>query len=328
MTSLALINQLLGQPPNASQHGYQIDDFIEFSHWFMAVLFVGWSAFFIYVLIRFRKRRNPQANHIGVKSAISTHLEFAVVLIDAVLLIGFAIPIWAKRVNEFPESKDAVLVHTVGQQFNWNFHMPGPDGQFGRRDASLVSNNNAMGLDPRDPASKDDIVVLGELHLPVNRPAIIELSSKDVIHNFALPNMRMAQDAIPGELIPIWFTPIKTGTYEIICGQLCGLGHYAMKGSVVVDNPAEYQAWLKERAELGGSQNAPPPAARPPGEPPSGPTPGTVAPPGAPKTENPTGAPTPNAAPPEQRKPNAQPPHSDVGTGSTPPSPPTPGGRL
>jgi cytochrome c oxidase subunit 2 len=308
MSSLAFINQFLGQPPNASEHGFQIDHILEFSHWFMGALFVGWSAFFIYVLLRFRRSRHPVANHVGVKSGISTHLEFAVVLIEAVLLVGFAVPLWAKRVNQFPESKDAILVHATGQQFNWNFHLPGPDGQFGRRDVNLVSNTNPLGVDPNDPASKDDIVVLGELHVPVNRPVIIELSSKDVIHNFALPNMRIAQDAIPGQLIPMWFTPIKTGTYEVICGQLCGLGHYSMKGSVVVDNPEEYQAWLKERAELAGSQNAPPPNARPAGEPLSGPTPGTVAPPGAPKTENPTGAPTPNAAPP-QAQPNTQPPH-------------------
>ncbi|MFL6584148.1 MAG: hypothetical protein ACJ8KU_06490 [Chthoniobacterales bacterium] len=319
MSSLAFINEFLGQPPNASAHGFQIDYFLEFTHWFMAALFVGWGAFFTYVLIRFRRRRHPVADHIGVKSGISTHLEFAVVLIDALLLIGFAIPLWAKRVNQFPESKDAILVHATGQQFNWNFHLPGPDGQFGRTKADLVANNNPVGLDTNDPASKDDIVVLGELHVPVNRPVIIELSSKDVIHNFALPNMRIAQDAIPGELIPMWFTPIKTGSYEVICGQLCGLGHYSMKGTVVVDNPQEYQAWLKERAELGGTQNAPPPTARPAGEPTSAQAPGapttnpprengSVPPPGAPKVENPSGAPTPNAAPP-QGKPNEQPPH-------------------
>jgi cytochrome c oxidase subunit 2 len=291
MTRLALINELIGLPPNASEHGYQIDSIIEFSHWFMGALFVGWSVFFIYVLLRFRKGRHPVADHEGVKSGISTHLEFAVVLIEAVLLVGFAIPLWAKRVNQFPENKDAILVHAIGQQFNWNFHLPGPDGQFGRRDIALVSNSNPLGLDPSDPAGKDDIVVLGELHVLVDRPVIIELSSKDVIHNFCLPHMRMAQDAIPGQIIPMWFKPIKTGSYEVVCGQLCGLGHYGMKGMLVVDNPADYQAWLKERMELSGSQTAPAPAERPPGEPPVGPTPGTVAPPGAPKTANPSGEP-------------------------------------
>jgi len=266
MSSLALINEFLGQPPNASEHGYQIDHIIEFSHWFMAALFFGWSAYFIYVLIRFRRGRHPKADFHGVKSGISTHLEFSVVLIDAVLLVGFAIPIWAKRVNEFPNPKNAILVHAVGQQFGWNFHMPGPDGLFGRRDVSLVSNNNPLGLDSNDPASKDDLTFTGELHVPVDRAVIVELSSKDVIHNFALPSMRIAQDAIPGSIIPMWFKPIRTGTYEIVCGQLCGLGHYSMKGTIVVDSPADYQAWLKERLELSGNaaSGAAPPAGAPP----------------------------------------------------------------
>src|SRR3954471_22651568 len=273
MNRLALINEFMGQPPNASEHGFQIDHIIEFCHWFMAALFIGWSVYFIYVLIRFSRRNHPVADHEGVKSGISTHLEFTVVLLDAVLLIGFAIPLWAKRVNEFADSKDAVLVHAVGQQFNWNYHMPGPDGQFGHRDVGLVTNNNPLGLDQNDPAAKDDIVTGGELHVPVDRPVIIELSSKDVIHNFALPHMRMAGDAIPGSLIPMWFKPIKTGEYEVICGQLCGLGHYSMKGMLVVDTSEQYQAWLKEKAERG--KVAPVPAAtdRPPGEPSAAPTP-------------------------------------------------------
>lgn len=262
MSSLALINELLGLPPNASEHGYQIDEFIEFSHWFMGALLLGWAAFFVYVLIRFRKGRNPVADHEGVKSGISTHLEFAVVLIEAVLLLGFAIPLWARRVNQFPEGKDATIVHAIGQQFSWTFHLPGPDGQFGRRKIELLSNTNPLGLDSSDPAAKDDIVTVGELHVPKDHPVIIELSSKDVIHNFCLPHMRMAQDAIPGQLIPMWFKPIKAGSYEVVCGQLCGLGHYSMKGMLVVDEPAEYQAWLKERVELSGSQTTP---ANPPG---------------------------------------------------------------
>ena len=291
MNSLAFLNELIGLPPNASEHGYQIDHIIEFSHWFMGALFVGWSAFFIYVLLRFRKSRHPVADHEGVKSGISTHLEFAVVLIEAVLLIGFAIPLWAKRVNSFPADKDAIIVHAVGQQFNWTFHLPGPDGIFGKRSVALVSNSNQLGIDYSDPAAKDDLTPTGSLHVPKDRPVIIELSSKDVIHNFALPHMRIAQDAIPGQLIPMWFKPIKTGEFEVVCGQLCGLGHYSMKGQLVVDEPAAYQDWLKEQAALSAPATAPPPEQRPPGEPPVGPTPGTIPPPGAPKTANPSGAP-------------------------------------
>ena len=299
MNSLALINEILGLPPNASEHGYQIDHILEFSHWFMAALFFGWFAYFVFVLIRFHRSRHPVALHQGVKSGISTHLEFSVVLIEAVLLLGFAIPLWAKRVNQFPDTHDAVLVHVVGQQFNWTYHLPGADGQYGRREAGRITTQNPMGLDFNDPASKDDIVALGELHIPVNRPVIMEISSRDVIHNFDLPHMRIAQDATPGSIIPMWFKPLKTGTYEVVCGQLCGLGHYSMKGSVVVDSAEDYQNWLKERAEFMQTQQqqAPPPTQGPPGEPGTGPTPGTIPPPGAPKTANPTAQPQNSPAP-------------------------------
>jgi cytochrome c oxidase subunit 2 len=122
------------------------------------------------------------------------------------------------------------------------------------------------------------------------------LSSKDVIHNFCLPHMRMAQDAIPGSIIPMWFKPVKAGTYEVICGQLCGLGHYSMKGSDVVDTPEDYQAWLKERADMAAQSQVPPP----------GPSPGTVPAPGAPKPAN-------EGAPPAGNQPAPSPPASPRG---------------
>jgi cytochrome c oxidase subunit 2 len=118
--------------------------------------------------------------------------------------------------------------------------------------------------------------------------------------------MRIAQDAIPGSIIPMWFKPIKTGTYEVICGQLCGLGHYSMKGSVVVDTPEDFQAWLKERADMAAQSQVPPPTQRPPGEPPPGPSPGTVPPPGAPKPAN-------EAAPPAGNLPAPAPSASPIG---------------
>src|SRR5438046_7931368 len=210
MNNVALINEFLGQPPNASSHGYQIDHILEFCHWFMAALFFGWSAFFIYVLIRFRKRRQPVADHGGVRSGISTHFALSVVLIHAVLLLGFAIPLWARRVNQFPPGKEALLVHVVAQQFSFNYHLPGADGQFARRDVNLVSNSNPLGIDPSDPAGKDDIVTTGELQLPVDRPVIAELSSKDVTHDFFLPSRRIAGDAITSSRIPISSPHLKT----------------------------------------------------------------------------------------------------------------------
>src|SRR5438105_13095165 len=114
MTSLALINEFLGQPPNASEHGYQIDHILEFAHWFMAALFFGWSFFFVFVLIRFHKGRHPKNDHAGVRSGISTHLEFSFVLIEAVLLIVFAVTLLATRVHEFAPTQDALRVHVPG----------------------------------------------------------------------------------------------------------------------------------------------------------------------------------------------------------------------
>ena len=183
-------------------------------HWLMLVLFVGWGAFFIFTLFRFRASRNPKADYVGVKSHTSSYLEVVVACIEVVLLVGFSIPLWAHRVNQdqFPSEKDAVVVKIVAEQFAWNIHYPGPDGIFGRTDIKLVNEeSNPIGLDRKgDPHAKDDIVTLNQLHLPVNRPAVIEITTKDVIHSFFLPVMRVKQDAVPGMLIPIHFVPTKT----------------------------------------------------------------------------------------------------------------------
>jgi cytochrome c oxidase subunit 2 len=137
----------------------------------------------------------------------------------------------------------------VGEQFAWNIHYPGPDGKFGRTDNTLVSAENPLGLDRKDPDAKDDLVTPNQLHLPVDRPVLVRLSSKDVIHSFGLYEMRVKQDAIPGMQIPVWFTPTRVGEYEISCSQLCGLGHYRMRGFVTVESQADFQAWLKDQAK-------------------------------------------------------------------------------
>jgi cytochrome c oxidase subunit 2 len=252
------LNRLMGMPENASEHGYTIDHMLEFCHWFMLALAVGWSIFFVYTLLRFRAGKSPKADYYGVRTKASTHVEFMVVLIDVLLLVGFAVPLWTKRVLHFPMG-DAVTVKVVGQQFSWNFHYPGPDGVFGRQDPSLISTGNQLGLDPADPASKDDIVSLNEMHVPVNHNVILEITSKDVIHSVAIQAMRIGQDAIPGSEIPIWFKPVKIGTYEIVCAQLCGLGHYGMRGTIVVDSDADYKSWLDDMEKLSN----PTPAAAP-----------------------------------------------------------------
>jgi len=213
------INKLLGILPNASEHGKSVDLMLEVCHWFMAILFVGWTLYFLYTIWRFHRSRNPKADYHGVQSKASAHLEFTVVLIEAVLLLGFALPLWGNRVNgdQFPTSTEAVRLHAVAQQFLWNFHYPGPDGVFGRQNPDLVTGSNPLGLDPNDPAAQDDIVIQNEMHLVLNKPTVIDISSKDVIHSFSLEHMRMCQDAIPGSRIPMWFRPIRTGDYEIVC---------------------------------------------------------------------------------------------------------------
>lgn len=244
MITFALINELLGQPSAASEHAPLIDNMLEFAHWFMLILFVGWISFFLIALVKFHKSRNPNANYHGVKTKLSTHIEVAVVMIEAVLLLGFALPIWSARVNEFPKT-GATRIRAFGQQFAWNFWYPGADGIYGKRKIELIGAANQLGIDKSDPAAKDDIVTTGSMQLPVNRPVVIEVSSKDVIHNFAMPSMRIAHDAIPGSMIPIWFTPIKEGEYEVICGQLCGSGHYSMKAGATVEPQADFDAWIQ-----------------------------------------------------------------------------------
>lgn len=241
-----------GLPDNASAHGGELDRMLGWVHWLMLVLFIGWGIFFIYTLFRFRAGKSPKANYAGVKSHFSSYLEVAVAVFEAALLVGFAFPIWAKTKIHAPNLKDAVQVHVIAQQFAWNVHYPGPDGVFGQRNVSLVNetSGNPIGLDCHDPHAADDVVSINQLYLPVNKIASIELSSRDVIHSFFLPLMRVKQDVIPGMAIPIWFTPAKVGTSEIACAQLCGLGHYKMKGVLNVLPAEEFEAWLASQDKL------------------------------------------------------------------------------
>ena len=258
--------QKLGLPKvSASTQGPAIDQVISLTHWLMLVLFVGWGIFFIYTLIRFRASKNTKAEYSGVKNHYSSYLEAGVAVIEVALLFGFAFPIWASRVNDVPIDKEAVQIRVVGQQFAWNIHYPGPDGVFGNSSVDLVDEaENPIGLDRSDDFAKDDIVTVNQLHIPVNTPINISLSTKDVIHSFSLTELRVKQDAIPGMEIPVWFeatmtteeflkTTIGTGRegkgFEIACAQLCGLGHYRMKGFLTVHNDEGYSAWLQKELE-------------------------------------------------------------------------------
>ena len=243
-------------PMDASAHGQNIDFLIVFTHWMMFALFIGWGIFFVFVLIRFRKSKNPKANYKGVKSHASSYLEVAIAIIEAILLIGFSIPLWSERVNAFPPEENSTVVRVTGEQFAWNIHYPGADGKFGNTDVQKIDvQSNPVGLDYNDPAAKDDVVTVNQLHLPVDKPVIIHLSSKDVIHSFGVPLLRVKQDAVPGMSIPLWFEPKKEGQFEIVCSQLCGLGHYRMRGYIHVESEENYRTWLQNQAKAssGGS---------------------------------------------------------------------------
>jgi cytochrome c oxidase subunit II len=243
-----LIDRLLGLPVQASAHASELDWITFLVHVLMFALFFGWGSYFIWALIRFRSGRNPQAQYEPVKSRISTYHEAALVIIKLILLVGFSIPAWATRVRDVPPEPQATVVRVVSEQFVWNMHYAGDDGEFGRTDVSLVRPENPVGLDRRAHHAADDVVTMGEMVVPVGRPVIVQLTAKDVIHSFGVPAMRVKQDAIPGMMIPLWFTPTQTGDYEIVCSQLCGLGHYRMRGILRVVTEAEYRAWLAEQA--------------------------------------------------------------------------------
>jgi cytochrome c oxidase subunit II len=240
--------QYLGIPVQASAHAAEIDNMTVLVHWLMLVLFVGWGAFFLFVIVKFRRGANPKASYTGAKGKFAKGTEVAVALVEVALLVFYAIPAWARRVTTFPGGNDAVIVRVTGHQFAWEFQYPGADGKFGRTDMKLVSADNLIGLDRKDPDAKDDIVA-STLNLPIDRPVLIHLSSQDVIHSFGLIEMRVKQDAIPGLDIPIWFIPTRAGEYEIACSQLCGLGHYRMRGFVNVQSAADYDKWMADQVK-------------------------------------------------------------------------------
>jgi len=249
----------LGLPQQASSHAGEIDHMLSLVHWLMLVLFVGWGIYFIYVLFKFRRGANPIANYTGAKGKISKGTEVAVAIVEVILLVGYAFPAWATRVKELPSENEALVVRVVGEQFAWNVDYHGPDGKFGRTDVKLVSADNPLGLDRSDPAAKDDVTTINQLNVPAGRPVLVSLSTKDVIHSFGLYEMRVKQDAIPGMDTPVWFIPTVTTDemrqrlnkpdfdYEITCSQLCGLGHFRMRGFVTVQSPADFAKWFDEQ---------------------------------------------------------------------------------
>lgn len=250
------LSELLQLPVLASEHGKGVDTLIVLVHLLMIALFVGWLAYFSYALFRFHRSRNARADYLGVRNHASNYIEVVVALVEAVLLIGFAVPLWANAVDadKFPSAEKSTVIQIVAQQFDWNVRYPGKDGVFGKQDIRWFSSTNLFAVDPNDPAGKDDVPTTTQIHVVVNKPVIAMISSKDVIHSFKIIAMRVTQDAIPGQRIPIHFTPTQVGNYQVNCAQLCGNSHAAMsRGMLIVESQEDFDTWLSKQATAGSA---------------------------------------------------------------------------
>lgn len=217
----------------------------------MIGIFVVWGIFLAYCLVRFRSKKNPTASYEAAsKGGLISFLPDVMVLGFEIWLIFFlGLPLWAEIKENFPTEAESNVVELVAEQFSWGFQYAGVDGLFAKRDPQQISSGNTIGLDVNDPNGKDDYITINELHVPLGKPTLLYMTSKDVIHSFFVPEFRVKQDIVPGMRIPLWFEPIKLGRFEIGCAQLCGLGHYRMRGEVVVETPEEFEAWKQERVK-------------------------------------------------------------------------------
>lgn len=235
-------------PPLASEHGAGIDRMIRYLLLTVGTLFVIGHVALGYFIWRFSRQErvtyrlaSPRVEKLW---SLIPGIVMALVAEGGVLVIG--LPIWQQYYLR-PAPPDAVLVEVTAEQFAWNIRYPGRDGRLGRTDPHLIRYDNPLGIDARDPASQDDVVQLGVMPVPLGRPVHVRLRSKDTLHSFFLPHFRVKQDAVPGMTIDIWFTPTQTGEFEIVCAELCGFGHFQMRGVLRVLPSEDFERWLAEQ---------------------------------------------------------------------------------
>jgi len=230
--------------PLASTQGAAMDAMFNAILIVTAIAFVAVHLFLAVSLARYGARGNERAAH--WHEHLGAELTWTIVPAIGLIVLGIVGEVvWAKIYS--PPPANAQRVEVTARQFQWYVRYPGQDGTFGRSDPKFISPGNPLGLDPADPANKAEIVTTNDLHLVVNRPVAVRIASVDVIHSFFIPNFRVKQDAVPGRAVEIWFTPDKTGAYQIACAQLCGVGHYTMRGNVTVESQAAFDDWLKKQ---------------------------------------------------------------------------------
>lgn len=231
-----------------------IDFTVDVTFWVCGIVFVVVNLFTAYCVWRFRARPGNKAHYEPESAKLEIILTaFTTVGVAAMLTPGLFV--WAEFVDV---PADATNVEVVGKQWHWSFRLPGRDNELGATDVRHMSVDNPLGIDPEDPAGQDDIIIASPiLHLPKDQPVRTLLRSADVLHNFTVPQFRVKMDLVPGLVTYQWFTPTVPGNYEILCEELCGTGHFAMRGKVVVDEPAAYQAWLANQPTFATTQARP-----------------------------------------------------------------------
>ena len=221
-----------------------IDTTIIITFWITGVVFIVVMAFMVYCLFRFRYKEGNRSEY----QPESKKLEVWLSALTAVGVVGMLAPgliVW----NDFVSvPKDAAVIEVVGQQWQWSFRYPGKDGKLGTTNIRVINDDNPFGINPNDPSGRDDVLVDGdELHIPLGQPIKVLLRSLDVLHDFYVPEFRAKMDMVPGAVTFFWFTPTRTGTFDILCFELCGVGHHAMRAKVVVEDDAAYQLWLRKQ---------------------------------------------------------------------------------
>ena len=244
--------------PIASNWG-NIDDTIIITFWVTGVVFVLVVGFTAYCLFKYRHQEGRTAEYEPENTKMEVWLT-VLTTVGVAIMLAPGLSVWNDYVT-VPEGAAERGFEAIGQQWSWSYRFPGKDGVLGNIDPRLIGDDNAFGIDPNDPNGKDDVLVEdSEVHIPMGKPIKVFLRSIDVLHDFYVPQIRAKMDMVPGMITYFWFTPTKNGTYEILCFELCGSGHYAMRGSMVVEDESTFRAWLDEQPTFAQSQAALAPA--------------------------------------------------------------------
>ena len=236
----------------------QMDDTLTITLVVTGLFFVVINLFLAYTLLRYRHRDGRRAAY----EPENRKLERWLIGITTVGIVALLAPGLVVYANYVRAPRDAIVLEVLGQQWQWRYRFPGASGKLGLSGPGLVNAANPFGLDLTDPTGQDNILVNNsEVHLPLGRPVKVLLRSHDVLHDFYVPQFRARMNMVPGMVTTFWFTPTKAGRYEVLCAQLCGVGHSNMRGTVLVEGEVAFQAWLKAQPTFAMTMAGPAPGA-------------------------------------------------------------------